>query len=141
MEATRVYVEELANWLTLRNYRKATISAYSCALRQFLDWRTKEQCGVRISQEDARLYLLFRYKQGLRWQTINGDYSSMRKFFEHVLKQDWGVDHLPRSRKERSLPSILSEEEVVRLINSGSTLKHQVFMTLLYSTGLRLVKH
>jgi site-specific recombinase XerD len=62
----------------------------------------------------------------------------MRKFYEHVLGTSWEVEHLPRPRKERSLPSVLSKEEVSRLLNHGRTLKHQAFMALLYGTGLRL---
>lgn len=66
------YVKDLQDWLTLRNYSKATISAYGCALRQFLDWRDVEGLGVQFAQEDARAYILYRYDQGRRWQTING---------------------------------------------------------------------
>jgi integrase/recombinase XerD len=62
----------------------------------------------------------------------------MRKFYEHVLGTSWEVEHLPRPRKERSLPSVLSKEEVSSLLNHGRTLKHQAFMALLYGTGLRL---
>ena len=53
----------------------------------------------------------------------NGDYSAMRKFYEHVLVQGWDVEHLPRPRKERALPVILSTEEVGCLIGHGHTLK------------------
>ena len=93
---------------------------------------------MNFPQEDARSYLLHRYDQGRRWQTINGDYSAMQKFYVHVLDQKWNVDHLPRPRKEHSLPAVLSGEEVQKLINAGCTYKHQIFMALLYGTGLRL---
>lgn len=138
MKNIKGYEKDLRDWLTLRNYSAATIGAYGGALRQFLEWRQSEGLGVNFTQEDARSYLLHRYNQGRRWQTINGDYSSMQKFYVQVLGQKWNVDHLPRPRKEHSLPAVLSVEEVQSLINSGSTLKHQIFMILLYSTGLRL---
>jgi site-specific recombinase XerD len=138
MKKATGYVKDLQDWLKIRNYSKATISAYGCALRQFLDWRCAEGMGVQFGQEEARAYILHRYDQGRRWQTINGDYSAIKKFYEHVLNQGWNVDHLPRPRKERSLPAVLSESEVGRLVNGASTLKHQVFIVLLYSSGLRL---
>ena len=47
----------------------------------------------------------------------------MGKFYEHVLGQGWDVEHLPRPRKERPLPVILSTEEVEHLISHGRTLK------------------
>jgi site-specific recombinase XerD len=138
MKKHEAQVLDLVDWLKLRNYSPATMRAYGSALRQFLDWRQREGLGVVFSSEDARGYLLYRYDQGRRWQTINGDYSAMQKFYVHVLGKSWNVDHLPRPRKERSLPKVLSVQEVEGLINAGRTLKHQVFMALLYGTGLRL---
>lgn len=138
MKKHSAYVRELREWLILRNYSTSTINAYGSALRQFLVWREGEGMGVSFAQEDVRRYLLYRYDRGRRWQTINGDYSALQKFYVHVLDQPWNVDHLPRPRKERSLPTVLSMREVELLINAGRSLKHQVFMALLYATGLRL---
>lgn len=138
MKTKEGHVKDLRDWLVLRNFSASTVGAYTCALRQFLEWRASEGLGVRFAREDARRYLLYRYDQGRRWQTINGDYSAMQKFYVHVLGVEWKVDHLPRPRKERSLPAVLSVEELERLINAGKTYKHQVFMALLYGTGLRL---
>lgn len=50
----------------------------------------------------------------------------------------WDVQHIPRPRKERSLPPVLSRHEIQKIINHGGAFKHLVFMMLLYSTGLRL---
>lgn len=138
MKVHQQHVEALIAHLTLKNYSKATIRAYSSALRQFLKWRVKEKIEGRFTQVQCREYILHRYKQDLKWQTINGDYSALMRFYREILKQDWDVDHLPRPRKERSLPPILSEQEVQKIIEKGVLFKHQVFMTLLYSTGLRL---
>lgn len=132
------HLQKLQDWMELRNYSEATISAYRCGLKQFLEWREAEGFSAPFGKEEARRYLLSRYRSGKKWQTVNGDYSAMRKFYEHVLGQKWDVEHLPRPRKERSLPGILSTQEVAHLISCGRTFKHQVFMVLLYGTGLRL---
>jgi site-specific recombinase XerD len=138
MKTKEAYQEGLRTYLVLKNYSAATVSAYGCAFRQFLDWRSGREYGEDFTPEQARQYLLYRYEQGLKWQTINGDYSAMQKFYIHVLKQEWDVNHIPRPRKELSLPTVLSTQEVQRLIEHGRTFKHQVFMTLIYATGLRL---
>jgi len=138
MSTHREHLQQLQDWMELRNYSAATISAYRCALRQFLEWREAGGFAGPFGQGEARRYLLSRYRSGKKWQTVNGDYSAMRKFYEHVLGQSWDVEHLPRPRKERPLPGILSTGEVERLISHGRTLKHQAFMALLYGTGLRL---
>jgi len=138
MKKSEGYVKDLCDWLTLRNYSAATIGAYGSALRQFLMWRERSGLGPQLALKDAREYLLYRYDQGRRWQTINGDYSALQKFYVQVLSREWNVDHIPRPRRERSLPSVLSQQEIKVLIEAGSTFKHQVFMILLYATGLRL---
>ena len=132
------YVTELREWLTLRNYATNTITSYCSSLRRFVIWHQAQELGPEIDTGHVRRYLLHRYDQGRSWQTINGDYSVLQQFFVNILKRDWGVDNLPRPRGERSLPPILSNEEVGQLINAARGLKHQAFIALLYGTGLRL---
>jgi len=45
---------------------------------------------------------------------------------------------MSRPRKEQSLPSIISKQDVVRLINQAGKYKQQVFICSVYATGLRL---
>lgn len=138
MQDYQKHLEAFDAHLTLKNFSKATRSAYGCALRQFFVYREQQAIIGTFSQKQARDYILFRYNQGLKWQTINGDYSAMYKFYREVLGLPWDVKHIPRPRKERSLPPVLSQQEVQLLIENGAIFKHQVFMTLLYCTGLRL---
>lgn len=79
------------SYLTLKNFSKATRSAYGCALRQFFIYRQQQGVVGDFEQEQARQYLLYRYSQGLKWQTINGDYSAMFKFYKQVLGLPWDV--------------------------------------------------
>ena len=88
-----------------------------------------------FGQGETRRYLLSRYRSGKKRQTVNGDYSVMRKFYEHVLGQGWDVEHLPRSRKERAPPGILSTEEVERLISYGRMLKLPMRYTQSFHTA------
>ena len=50
----------------------------------------------------------------------------------------WSLKKLPRPKKDKKLPTILSKEDVARLISAAPTLKYQVFLTFLYATGARL---
>lgn len=131
-------VQSLDQYLVLKNYSPATRKAYSCALRKFLEWRSAQGFSNDLQQEDARQYILHRYKEGKKWQTINGDYSALMRYFRHVKGLEWKVEHLPRPRKERRLPRILSKPDVSKLISHASNLKHQTFICLLYGTGIRL---
>ncbi|MCB9352468.1 MAG: hypothetical protein H6573_36190 [Lewinellaceae bacterium] len=79
------------------------------ALRQFFAYREKHGMDGPFTQKQAREYILYRHNQGLKWQTINGDYSAMYKFYREVMGLGWDVQHIPRPRKERSLPPVLSQ--------------------------------
>jgi site-specific recombinase XerD len=48
------------------------------------------------------------------------------------------VSDLPRPKRERRLPEVLSEEEVRRIFDSVENLKHKTILMLTYSAGLRV---
>ncbi|MDZ4706041.1 MAG: hypothetical protein SH848_19090 [Saprospiraceae bacterium] len=68
MKTKEAYQEGLRTYLVLKNYSAATVSAYGCAFRQFLDWRPSRKYGEDFTPEQARQYLLYRYEQGLKWR-------------------------------------------------------------------------
>jgi site-specific recombinase XerD len=138
MKDHQKHLSALDSYLTLKNFSKATRSSYGYALGQFLAYREAQKMDIDFTTEQARSYLLYRYGKGLKWQTINGDYSAMYKFYRYVLDLSWNVDHIPRPRKERSLPLIVSQSEVQKIIEHATSFRYQVYMVLLYSTGLRL---
>jgi len=138
MENYEKHLEALDGYLVLRNYSLATRKSYACALKQFFKYRSSQGISGPFSQDDARNYLLARYALGRKWQTINGDYSAMYHFYKRILKIDWDVQHIPRPRKEQTLPVVISKKSIQKIIEQGAIFKHQVFMTLLYCTGLRL---
>lgn len=131
-------LQSFEDYLILKNFSKATRKMYLRTLKSFLRFSNKKFVNQAISQDIARQYILFRLKSGRSWSTINCDYSSLRKYFREVLHLDWFLKKTPRPRKEDPLPSTLSQQDIIRLINHASCFKHQVFITFVYATGLRL---
>ena len=134
------YSERFENWLTLRNYAVKSKKSYLCSLRLFWKYCEAQKGNATFTKANAvEHYLLYRYNsQKVSWQTVNGDYSALRLFYINVLGRTWDLRKLPRPRKQKSLPKVISPEQVSLLIEHGQTFKHKVFFTLLYSTGLRL---
>ena len=64
--------------------------------------------------------------------------SALRFLCESVLGQPRLALGIPRPRKERRLPNILSQEEVARLLRKARNPKHRALLMLLYSAGLRV---
>ena len=132
-------IRELENYMVLANYSTATRKSYVSAAKNFFKWCVRHQNDPDFDKSQAhRMYLVARSKKGLAWQTVNGDYSAIRMLYTKVLEREWDMKKTPRPRKEKYLPTILSQEQIKQLIDHGTMFKHQFFMLLVYSTGLRL---
>lgn len=63
---------------------------------------------------------------------------SISFFFRHVLKKVYVIPTVIYPRKSSTLPPVMSVEEVSKLIDGVSNIKHRTIIMLLYSTGMRL---
>jgi len=59
-------------------------------------------------------------------------------FFNHVVKNDWSVKHIPFQKKHKSLPLVLSQEEVKKLLSVIDNPKYLAIASTFYGSGLRL---
>ena len=137
--ATRSYQsvrQSYEDYMLLKNYSISTIKTYLCNFRKYHEWCVSSHQAEIYDQETVRQYLLYRVKNGARWQTMNNIYSAMRKLFREVLELEWSMKKFSRPRKERILPELISRQEVKRLICSCRHLKHQAILVTLYATGL-----
>ncbi len=63
---------------------------------------------------------------------------SIKLFFETVYKRKLNLDFAKKFRKEFKLPNVLSPEDVLKILNCITNLKHKAIITTIYSAGLRL---
>ena len=131
-------LEKFDDYLLLKNFSYQTRTSYLRTLREFDKFRRENGIRGRYGQLQAKSYLVDRIKAGKSWSTINGDYSALRKYFREVADLSWSLKKIPRPRKEDRLPEILSKEDVQKIIEHALNYKHQVFLTFVYTTGLRL---
>lgn len=116
--------------LKLRGCSEQTIKNYCFYARQFL----KTIKGLPNAQQ-AKEFLAHKLEDGLSLKSLALIRSALLSFFKLVLKQELDLT-LPKSRK--SLPIVLSKEEVKKLIQSIQNPKHCLLVKFIYSTGLRL---
>ena len=63
--------------------------------------------------------------------------AALRFFFIKTLKRYQYREFLPYPKDRRRLPTVLSREEVSRLINAAGTLFRRTLLMTLYGTGMR----
>jgi len=122
--------------LQRRNYSPATVRSYIHAVEEFATYfrRSPEQLGP----EQIREYQvhLFRDRK-LSPRTIEGQAAALRFLFVKTLGRPYLPDAIPFPKHHRRLPTVLSQEEVSRLIDSTGNLMHRAMVMTLYATGVR----
>jgi integrase/recombinase XerD len=128
----KMMLEELQR----RNYAETTIDCYIRAVEDFSQrFRLPpDRLGPRhIREYQAELF----QKQKLAASTVRQRLAALRFFYIKTLKKAWSVEGTPYPRKTRRLPTILSQEEVARLIDAARPPLHRTLLMTLYATGLR----
>ena len=69
--------------------------------------------------------------------TVVNRVAALRFFFVKTLKRHQVREFLPYPRDRRRLPTVLSREEVARLIDAAGTLFRRTLLMTLYATGMR----
>ncbi|MEI6816467.1 MAG: site-specific integrase [Bacteroidota bacterium] len=124
--------------LRLKNYSDNTINTYRnwflIFLRYFNDIKPSS-----ISKHEIMDFLVG-YRNSKKWSATgqNQLISSIKFFYEQLLKRPKEVYELPRAKKEDKLPTVFSMEEVKRILMSPENLKHRCILCLAYSGGLRI---
>lgn len=124
--------------LTLKGMSQHTINAYqSCLAPYFVHFEQKD--FAEISKAEIEDYIYTQIKtQHIGEQKQNQIINAIKSYYEHTLGRDRTVYNIKRPQKSTTLPNVLSEEEVMRLINQPSNLKHKTILYTIYSAGLRL---
>ena len=131
---------EYIETLKLKNYSEPTIKTYRLHFHRFLKYYQNTKLKD-ITHEQIRKYLLYlleekKYSTSAQNQAIN----SIKFYYEKVLGKPVEKYYVPRPRKEKRLPEVLSEEEVTRILKQIKNLKHKCIIYLIYSAGLRLTE-
>ena len=121
--------------MTLRGMRSITQKNYLRAVRNCCAYtRRKPQ---DLSAEDARSFLLHLQSRGLSIGSINGHSAALRFFLRVTLGRSAEIDRVPILKERRTLPMVLTPEEVARIIAAAPGLKYKTAISITYGAGLR----
>ncbi|RMG84313.1 MAG: hypothetical protein D6714_08150, partial [Bacteroidetes bacterium] len=128
----------LEEQLMLERKSHSTIKGYKSNLRRFLEFY-RGTVPAEISERQIKDYLLYLVNEkGISESTQNQVINAIKAFFEKVLKQEKKMYYIPRPKRRQTLPNILSEKEVIDLLNVTDNKKHKGILMVIYSGGLRL---
>jgi site-specific recombinase XerD len=122
--------------LQRRNYAETTISSYVRIVEDFS--RRFQRPPDRLGPQQIREYQaeLFK-KRKLAASTVTVYLAALRFFYAKTLKKGWSAAETPYPKRAEHVPSVLSQEEVARLIDAADNSFHRTLLMTLYATGVR----
>ncbi|MFH1426918.1 MAG: site-specific tyrosine recombinase/integron integrase [Patescibacteria group bacterium] len=129
------YLNKTLKELKVRNYSPKTIKAYLMCIELYLKY--KKVNLNKLDEEDIKDFLLLLKDKGKSPQTINLYLNSIKFFYNQVLKIYKKID-LKFAKRNKSLPIVLSREEIKNILENTKNIKHRLMITLAYSSGLRV---
>jgi len=122
--------------LQRRNFSPTTVRSYLSAVERFARYF---KCRPdRLNQTHLRSYQAYLLRTGqLQPKTVRLHVSALRFFFVKTLRRRYLLDDTPYPKAPQRLPSILSVEDMARLIEAADGLYHRTMVMMLYSTGMR----
>ena len=122
--------------LQRRNYSPDTIRGYIRAVQQFAEYfgRSPEHLGAAELRR-YQLYLLQEKKLALG--TVENCISALRFLYKTLKRRDLAFDDLPFPKQPHKLPTVLSQDEVTRLIDAAPNRMYRTMLMVLYGTGMR----
>ena len=128
----RMMLDELQR----RNYAQNTVRSYISAVEEFAAYFNKRPDQLGPDHIRAYQVHLFRERK-LASGTVEQRGAALRFFFVKTLRRPYLPDDIPFPKRQRRLPTVLSQDEAARLIDSASNLMHRAILMTLYGTGLR----
>ena len=132
----------------LRGWSHRTTASYRAdLLGAEMFFQSKKTDLMQVEQQDILNYFASLHRKGLKASTIQRRRSALSTWFTFLQDQGVRKDHpasqLPKLRKSRPLPKLISEQDVEALINAPDThtvmgLRDRTMLEVLYATGLRV---
>ena len=133
----QAFVARVEEEMKLRGYSPQTCKAYRNHLLRF--WRYYDRELHSLSEDEIRAYLLWLIEEKAISRSYHDQTVSAIKFlYNHVLHRPKAIEKLPRPRREKTLPNVLSRNEVLRILEALTNIKHRALLMVAYSAGLRV---
>jgi len=128
---------------------KNTIESYKQDIFQLNNFfKTKDKNIKNFNVDDFKKYLFSLDDKGYEKNSISRKISSLNHFFNFLLEEEVitknPVNQIQSPKKEKSLPSILTNKEVDKLLNEARKkdtyegIRLNAMVQILYSTGIRI---
>jgi site-specific recombinase XerD len=130
--------QRLIDDMNMRRFSRETQRDYLRDVGRFATFLGRSPDAA--SADDLRRFQVEQREAGVPVPTMNSIVSALRFFFTQTLDRPDLARRLIRLAHPRKLPAVLSRDEVARLLNATTCLKHQAALSVAYGAGLRVAE-
>jgi integrase/recombinase XerD len=130
--------QRLIDDMNMRRFSRATQRNYIRDVGRFATFLGRSPAVA--TAEDVRQFQIEQNDAGVPTPTMNSIVSALRFFFTQTIDRPDLARRLVRAAHPRNLPVVLSRDEVARLLNATTCLKHQAALAVAYGSGLRVAE-
>lgn len=131
-------VADFIKFLYGKRYSKSTVDTYSSFVTDFLDY-IKDKPTSEYTLRDVEKFIEdVMVPKNASISSHRQFISAMKLFIGFMPECSIETLELERPKKSKYLPTVLSQEEVLKLLSCTKNLKHRAILALIYSCGLRV---
>lgn len=129
----RLMQEELLR----RNYSAMTTECYLRNVASFANYFDKSP-HLLGAEEVKQFQLHLIEDKKVAWATFNQTMAALRFLYVKTLNMPFMAERIPYPKRPKLLPTVLSPEEVTRLLEATVSLSQRALLMTLYGAGLRV---
>jgi len=131
-------LQQFEKWLMSKRYSGNSIRSYVEALKCFLSYCNPKSVHDITAEDVVDFNKYYILKNQLSESYQNQSVNAIKLFFSTIENRKLDLEVLHRPRREKRLPQVLTQGEVMRILQSTTNLKHKALLTLIYASGLRI---
>ena len=136
MSKDKEMLDKLETELKIRGFSSRTVESYLYHNKNFMAFIKKEPKDV--FEQDAKKYLAYLLSERkYSPRSANLALSSLKFFYNEILKNP-AFNAVKAPKLEKKLPTVLTKDEIKKLINAVNNPKHILLIEFMYSSGLRV---
>jgi len=121
--------------LKIKNYSPKTIESYLYGLRKYFSFKGSD--FTELDQDSIRDFLLHCEQKHISPQSRNLFLNAIKFYYRKVVKNQHKID-VQSAKKPKSLPVVLSRNEISKILEALKNAKHKLLLSLAYGAGLRV---
>lgn len=138
---TGLFLEDLLkqvdNELKLRGYSQKTSKSYLWHVKLYIEYYYRNPKD--LGSEEIRKYLISIVEnENLSRSFLTQATSAIKFMYRHVYKKWEMIENIPSIKRQKRLPNILGQDEILKILDCIENIKHKTILLLVYSAGLRV---